>query len=77
MGKDHCGPTSRGSNSLLPWTVRSPRFTRVSEGYPFLRLLVTSKAGERFEVVMVAGHTNLPVGVKRGEENSGSLLTCR
>jgi hypothetical protein len=32
------------------------------EGYPFLRLLVTSKAGERLEVITGAGYTNLPVG---------------
>ncbi len=31
-------------SSFPPLTTRSPRLTRVSDGKPFLRLLVTSKA---------------------------------
>lgn len=34
---------SFSTNSLLPWTMRSPFFTCVSEGKPFFRLLVGSK----------------------------------
>jgi hypothetical protein len=30
-------------SSLVPWTIRRPRFTFVSEGNPCLRLLIGSK----------------------------------
>jgi hypothetical protein len=30
-------------NSLLPWTIRTPRFTFFSEGNPLRRLLIVSK----------------------------------
>jgi hypothetical protein len=57
------GRASRGSNSLWPWTIRSPRITRLSEGKPLRRLLVTSKAGLVVECVFVVCHTKLLRGV--------------
>jgi hypothetical protein len=35
---------SFSTSSLSPWTILMPRLTCVSDGNPFLRLLVTSKA---------------------------------
>lgn len=34
---------SFSTSSLLPWTIRTPRFTCVSDGYPRRRLLIDSK----------------------------------
>jgi hypothetical protein len=34
---------SFSDNSLLPWTMRTPRFTFVSDGNPLRRLLIVSK----------------------------------
>jgi hypothetical protein len=34
---------SFSDNSLLPWTIRTPRFTFVSDGNPLRRLLIVSK----------------------------------
>jgi hypothetical protein len=42
-------------SSLLPPTTRSPRFTWVSDGKPFRRLLLTSKA-MGFEVFFLDSH---------------------
>ena len=52
-------------SSLSPLTTRSPRFTRDSDGNPFLRLLVTSKA-RGFEVIVNASHGALHYPVNRG-----------
>ena len=56
-GTGHSARASRGSNSLLPWTTLGPRFTRASEGNPFLRLLMTSKRVELVEVCLLPCHT--------------------
>jgi hypothetical protein len=34
---------SFSDSSLLPWTMRTPRFTCISDGNPFRRLLILSK----------------------------------
>jgi len=44
-------------SSTPPWTKRRPRFTWVSEGKDFRRLLVTSKAGEVVKIMMFAHGT--------------------
>jgi hypothetical protein len=41
-------------NSTSPWTTRCPRLTWVSEGKDFRRLRVMLKAGEVFEIAMLA-----------------------
>lgn len=42
-------------SSLLPWTIRTPRFTFVSDGKPLRRLLIVSKKGMLVEVLLVHG----------------------
>ena len=44
---------SFSSSSLLPWTIRTPRFTFVSDGNPLRRLLIVSKKWLLVEVLMV------------------------
>ncbi len=44
-------------NSLHPWTTRSPRPTRTSDGKPRRRLLMISKRGQAVEVVGVHGES--------------------
>ena len=46
-------------SSFAPPTTRSPRFTRVSDGKPFRRLLLTSKA-IGFEVFFFDSHDPPP-----------------
>ena len=46
-------------NSLFPFTTRSPRLTRASEGNPLRRLLVTSKP-ELVEVIGFGFHGTPP-----------------
>jgi hypothetical protein len=41
-GKDHCDRASLEA-PFSPCTIRRPRFTRVSDGKPWRRLLVISK----------------------------------
>jgi hypothetical protein len=41
-GQRSCLPSFSG-NSLLPWTMRTPRFTFFSDGKPLRRLLIVSK----------------------------------
>lgn len=40
-------------SSLLPWTIRTPRFTFVSDGKPLRRLLIVSKKWLLVEVLLV------------------------
>jgi hypothetical protein len=40
-------------SSLLPWTIRTPRFTFVSDGKPLRRLLIVSKKWLLIEGLMV------------------------
>ena len=54
LGMGRFGRASRIS-SLLPWTIRNPRFTCVSDGNPFRRLLLTSKAVVGFDLVTFHG----------------------
>ncbi len=42
---------SFSASSLLPWTIRTPRFTFVSEGNPLRRLLIVSKKTIRVRVL--------------------------
>lgn len=49
---------SFSSSSLSPCTTRTPRLTRVSDGNPLRRLLVRSKAGHLF-VLIVFIHSDL------------------
>jgi hypothetical protein len=39
--------------TLLPWTIRKPLFTFISDGKPLRRLLIVSKAGSIFVDVLV------------------------
>jgi hypothetical protein len=60
-----------GSNSLSPWTTRSPRLTCASDGYPRRRLLVRSKALLVLEVAICSWHvapprSNLSLEIGRG-----------
>ena len=52
-------------NSLFPFTTRSPRLTRASDGNPFLRLLVASKP-ELVEVFGFQFHDTPPLTVFPG-----------
>jgi hypothetical protein len=45
---------SFSASSTSPWTKRRPRLTWVSEGKDFRRLRVMLKAGEVFEIAMLA-----------------------
>ena len=61
---------SFSSSSLVPPTTRSPRFTWVSDGKPFRRLLLTSKA-IGFEVFFLDSHDAPPaLGNPRARHNS-------
>ena len=54
---------SFSSNSLSPWTMRTPRFTFVSDGNPFRRLLIVSK--KALVVVVAITHGAPPSGVMK------------
>jgi|SRR5579872_4946975 len=45
---------SFSSSSLSPWTIRTPRFTRDSDGNPLRRLLIVSKKWQFIE--LLGGH---------------------
>lgn len=46
------------SSNLFPWTMRAPRFTRVSEGKPRRRLLIGSKTRLGRRRAHIACHTS-------------------
>ncbi len=64
---------SFSSRSLSPWTVRTPRFTLVSDGNPLRRLLIVSKKCAIVEIV--ATHRTPPFNLECFELNE--LLVCR
>src|SRR5262249_5743278 len=57
-GRGHCGQASRSARHL-PRTMRCPRFTRVSDGKPFLCVEERSK-GRLIEGIAIASHVRLP-----------------
>ena len=48
-------------NSLSLWTTLWPRFTFVSEGYPFLRLLMVSKKEVAAIICVFSIHDDSPI----------------
>jgi len=47
-------------SSLVPWMMRMPRFTFVSEANPLRRLLIVSKKGLFVEVLLVHDPPTFP-----------------